>query len=90
MDYGTAFEAIKVPLLCVAGDRDDLAPPESVRKAIETCGSRDKTFRVFPVGHADLTIGRDAVTTIWPLVHNWMARRAPEVSAELPLKEERA
>ena len=90
MDYGTAFEAIKVPLLCVAGDRDDLAPPESVRKAIETCGSRDKTFRVCPVGHADLTIGRDAVTTIWPLVHNWMARRAPEVSAELPLKEERA
>lgn len=82
VDYGTAFEAIKVPLLCVAGDRDDLAPPESVHKALETCGSKDKTFRVFPVGHADLTIGRDAVTTIWPLVHNWMTRRAPPLPTD--------
>ncbi|MEM6959260.1 MAG: alpha/beta hydrolase [Myxococcota bacterium] len=83
IDYGSAFQAIKVPLLCVAGDRDDLAPPESVHKAIETCGSEDTTFRVFPVGHADLTIGRDAVSTIWPLVHRWLDRRASSKTSDV-------
>ena len=89
VDYGTAFEAIKIPLLCVAGDRDDLASPESVHHAIERCGTNDKTFRVFPVGHADLTIGRDTVKTIWPLVHEWMERRAegPTIEIAQPIAE---
>lgn len=75
IDYGSAFQASKFPLLCIAGDEDDLASPESVYRAIEMSGSDDKTFRVFPVGHADLTIGRDSVTTIWPTVHEWMKAR---------------
>lgn len=75
IDYGAAFEALRGPLLCIAGDRDDLAPPESVREAYERSRSADKSFRVFPVGHADLIVGRDAVSTIWPLIHRWAEKR---------------
>lgn len=75
VDYGAAFEALRKPLLCIAGDRDDLAPPESVRDAYDRSRSPDKAFRVFPVGHADLILGRDAVGTIWPLIDRWLTRR---------------
>ena len=84
IDYGAAFETLNVPLLVVAGDSDDLAPPASVRAAYDRSGSDDKTFRVYPLGHVDLVLGRSAVTTVWPLVSDWLARRnatSPKQSA---------
>ncbi len=77
MDYGRAFEALRVPLLVVAGDRDDLAPPESVRPAYDMSRSPEKAYRVFPVGHMDLVVGDDATTTIWPTVGDFLDRSAP-------------
>jgi len=74
LDYGHAFESMNVPLMVVAGDMDDLAPPASVKVAYDRSRSQDKTFRVFPCGHADLVLGREAVTTIWPLVGEWLDR----------------
>ena len=76
MDYGRAFEALRVPLLVIAGDRDDLAPPESVRPAYEMSRSPDKSYRVFPVGHMDLLVGDDATTTVWPTVADFLDRSA--------------
>lgn len=75
IDYGMAFEGLQAPLLVVAGDKDDLAPPESCRAAFDRSKSRDKLFRVFPAGHVDIVIGREAVTTIWPLVQEFLASR---------------
>ncbi|MEM9068269.1 MAG: alpha/beta hydrolase [Myxococcota bacterium] len=75
IDYGVAFEALKSPLLVVAGDQDDLAPPESCRVAYDRSGSSDKMFRVFPAGHVDIVIGRETAATIWPLIGDWLARR---------------
>ena len=77
MDYGRAFEALRVPLLVVAGDRDDLAPPESVKPAYELSRSPEKMYRVFPVGHMDLVVGDDATTTIWPTVGDFLDRSRP-------------
>jgi pimeloyl-ACP methyl ester carboxylesterase len=74
-DYGVAFEALDRPLLVVAGTEDSLAPPASVRRAVEKNRSSDKTYREFPFGHLDLVLGREATTTVWPLVRDWMARR---------------
>ncbi len=75
LDYGAAFEALDVPLMVIAGDVDDLAPPASVRPAYERSGSRDKHYRVFPFGHADLIIGREAPTTVWPALGEFLDRR---------------
>ncbi len=74
--FASAFEALDVPLLIVAGSEDGLAPPEAVRPAYERSTSSDKTYRVFPRGHIDILVGRDAPLTIWPLVLSWVKRRA--------------
>lgn len=76
VDYRTSFEMLDRPLLVVAGTLDHLAPPDSVRPAYEASRSSDKTYRTFPAGHVDLTMGRDAPTTIWPLVGDWLKERA--------------
>lgn len=75
IDYGSAFEALKTPLLVVAGDCDDLAPPRSCKPAYDRSRSEDKSYRVFPAGHVDIVIGRETARTIWPLIRDWLARR---------------
>jgi len=75
--YAAAFEALTdLPLLVVAGTRDDLAPPASVEPAYLRSRSRDRTYRTFPRGHLDLLVGRDSPQTIWPLLEAWLKRRA--------------
>lgn len=73
--YASAFEAADLPLLIIAGSRDGLAPPSSVRPAYVRSHSSDKTYRCFPRGHIDLLVGRDAPLTIWPLVLAWLNTR---------------
>lgn len=79
--FASAFEAADIPLLIIAGDRDGLAPPDSVRPAYVRSHSSDKTYRVFPRGHIDLLVGRETPLTIWPLILAWLntrVRRARE------------
>jgi alpha-beta hydrolase superfamily lysophospholipase len=73
--YASDFEAMNLPLLVIAGSRDDLAPPASVEPAYERSSSVDKAYRVFPRGHIDLIMGRDAPQTVWPLVESWLGAR---------------
>jgi len=86
--YAAAFEKLRdIPLLIIAGSEDDLAPPDSVRPAYELSCSSDKTYRVFPRGHIDIIIGRDAPLTIWPLILAWLntrVRRSPVAAPKLP------
>lgn len=74
--YASAFERLDIPLLVIAGTKDDLAPPASVEPAYRLSRSTDKTYRAFPRGHIDLLVGRDCPHTIWPLVRSWIAERA--------------
>jgi polyhydroxyalkanoate synthase subunit PhaC len=74
-DYGLAFELADKPLLVIAGSRDALAPPASVRPVYDRSRSSDKTFREFPLGHIDLLLGRDAPQLVWPLVKTWLVSR---------------
>ncbi len=76
LDYGTAFELSRHPLLVVAGTYDALAPPASVSPVIALSRSNDKIYREFPHGHIDMVLGRDAPCTVWPLVRTWLAGRA--------------
>ncbi len=73
--YAEAFEGLDLPLLVVAGTRDDLAPPASVEPAYEHSRSRDRTYRTFARGHIDLIVGREAPLTVWPLLEAWMRKR---------------
>jgi polyhydroxyalkanoate synthase len=72
-----AFEKLTLPLLVIAGQNDDLAPPASVKPAFTRSHSPDKEYRTMPLGHIDLLVGRDAPLMTWPLVREWIGRRAP-------------
>jgi polyhydroxyalkanoate synthase len=74
--YAGVFEALDLPLLVIAGAKDDLAPPASVEPAFRHSRARDKTYRVFPRGHIDLVVGRDAPSSVWPLLESWLRARA--------------
>jgi pimeloyl-ACP methyl ester carboxylesterase len=76
IDYGAPFETMDIPLLVVAGTNDDLAPPASVRPGFLRSRARDKTYRMVPLGHIDLIVGRDAPLMTWSLVSNWLEKRA--------------
>jgi alpha-beta hydrolase superfamily lysophospholipase len=76
LDYVERFEAMDIPLLIVAGANDDLAPPASVRPGFTRSRSQDKTYRVLPLGHIDLLVGRDAPLMTWSLVTKWLTKRA--------------
>jgi poly(3-hydroxyalkanoate) synthetase len=82
--YAYDFEGMDLPLLVIAGSRDDLAPPASVEPAYERSQSTDKMYRMFPRGHIDLLVGRDAPQTIWPLIESWLRARVRR-SEERPL-----
>jgi pimeloyl-ACP methyl ester carboxylesterase len=75
-DYVERFEGMNLPLLVLAGANDDLAPPASVRPGFTKSRSRDKTYRVLPLGHIDLLVGRDAPLMTWSLVTKWLMTRA--------------
>jgi polyhydroxyalkanoate synthase len=76
LDYVERFEAMDLPLLVIAGTMDDLAPPASVRPGYTLSRARDKTYRVVPLGHIDLIVGRDAPRMTWSLVTDWLEKRA--------------
>jgi poly[(R)-3-hydroxyalkanoate] polymerase subunit PhaC len=74
-DYVERFEKMDLPLFVVAGANDDLAPPASVRPGFARSRARDKTYRVLPLGHIDLLVGRDAPLMTWSLVREWLEKR---------------
>lgn len=73
-----------LPVLLIAGAADLQRPPDAVRATYEALGSADKTFvragttDGFPVdfGHDDLLAGRDAPTTIFPVIADWLEARS--------------
>jgi polyhydroxyalkanoate synthase subunit PhaC len=75
-DYVERFEKMDLPLFVIAGEKDDLAPPASVQPGFAHSRSTDKTYRVLPLGHIDLLVGRDAPATTWSLVQSWLEKRA--------------
>ena len=79
-DYGLAFELTDKPLLVIAGTRDSVAPPASVRPAFERSRSSDKTYREVPHGHIDMVLGRDAPFTVWPIIRGWLEARAAKLA----------
>ncbi len=81
-DYFAALDLIDVPTLVIAGSRDRLAPPSSVRAAYERIGTTEKKY--IEVGrasgaradydHLDLILGRSSREEVYPHVLAWLER----------------
>lgn len=73
----------KTPLLILAGAKDELAPPESVRRWFELAGSEDKEFIVvsrangfsIDAGHGDIILGDYASGEVYPIIERWLSHR---------------
>lgn len=66
--------------LFIAGGKDKLAPPKSVRLAQQAL-TPDVTNSLIVLpdsGHNDLIFGQQAETEVWTRVLNWLVARAPE------------
>lgn len=80
-DYSAAWAACDVPVLVIAGDRDQLAHPfYDVKPAYDISRSPDRTYRCFgsasartSYGHIDLLVGRNAPDEVWPLISDWLS-----------------
>jgi pimeloyl-ACP methyl ester carboxylesterase len=83
-DYRQEMARIQVPMLFVAGGKDMLAPPDSVKAAYEAVGSKDKRFVIASrgsgmrsnYGHEDLVMGKGAPEDVYPLVSGWLDAHA--------------
>lgn len=80
------------PVLFVAGERDWLAPVDSVRAAFEAVGARDKKLMVARTdgasprsfGHGGLLLGEHAPDVVFPALEAWLEARAHPRNAPRP------
>jgi pimeloyl-ACP methyl ester carboxylesterase len=68
---------VQAPVLCVAGDRDELAPREAAQSLFEAIGSPRKRWIEAGddeghLGHTDLILGRRAPALVWAPVAAWL------------------
>jgi len=83
VDYSAKLQAVRVPLMVMAGTVDNIAFPEAVRYIYKQAGSKDKTFRLFSwangdgtdFGNADLVVGLNARKVVLREIEQWMAAR---------------
>ncbi len=84
--YADHFDRVQRPLLVVSGETDILVPPRDAFAAYDRAGSRDKRYvnlsrrEQFSAdyGHADLVLGKNALTEVLPLTLDWLERHDPE------------
>ena len=82
-DYRKGMAAIRAPLLAIAGEKDLLAPPKSVRAALDFTGgpreflllNRANGFSA-DYGHGDLSLGRKAPEEVFPRIIDFLALHA--------------
>lgn len=80
VDYRDTFGNIEIPVLFLAGVRDHLAPPESVRYLYDAIGSRKKRMRVLgkqygqdeDYCHTGLVLADTASRDVFPGVLEWL------------------
>jgi len=82
-DYYESLDDNDTPFLLLAGKRDYLATPSSVRAAYEKLGSTDKTYFCFgedddtcKFGHGDIVLSNKAKEQVYPMVADWLEGRA--------------
>ena len=82
--YGS-LEHLRCPLLIIQPSMDFIAPPASVRPALDLAPATDKTYRLFgkvsgddrDYGHGDILLSDAAREKVFPLVGDWLVKHAP-------------
>ncbi|MDG6228878.1 MAG: alpha/beta fold hydrolase [Candidatus Thermoplasmatota archaeon] len=82
-DYKQQLKRFTTPLLVLAGQNDDAAPPEDVSYASNHVGSKDVTFINFSkengysadYGHLDLNLGYNVKKEVYPVIYQWLLDR---------------
>lgn len=80
-DYRQHLDAVRVPVLLVAGNRDLLAPPDAVLRAANHLGGPVESVVLSRLngyladyGHGDLALGRRAPEEVFPIVERFLGR----------------
>lgn len=81
--YRRNLSKIQVPLLLIGGEKDKLAPPESIRLVYRGVGSSDRTLRILGsrskgavgYGHVDLILGKKSRDDVFPVIAQWLKQR---------------
>lgn len=97
-DYLERLARVRIPVLLLAAERDQLAAPQSVAPAYERLRSRDKQLRVFGTdagddfdfGHGDLLLGQLAPKVVYVEIMDWLEQRARPLERAETRSEERA
>jgi polyhydroxyalkanoate synthase subunit PhaC len=66
---------IRMPVLNLHAQYDDLVPVESVEPLGDLVGTDDYTVRCFPVGHIGMYVSRKVQDTLPPLIAAWVQAR---------------
>lgn len=80
IDAGERLAAFTRPILVIAGDLDDLAPPSAARPLFERVGSVHKEYLEIgaamgtKAGHLDLLVGHAAPALVWPPIARFLRR----------------
>jgi pimeloyl-ACP methyl ester carboxylesterase len=74
VDYRGGLAGARQPALFIAGERDLLAPPASVKAGFELWGGEKEFVEARSYGHSDLIFGRDAPDEIFPIVRGWLVK----------------
>ena len=72
---------VRAALLVFAGRSDQIAPPASVRAALDAVGSQDKSFRLVSGGHMGIIAGATAPRHVWQPVAKWLSARSALTAA---------
>ena len=81
---------LRVPVLVVLGDRDELAPPAGVRGIGRAAPGAPVMELELPAGHFGLVVGSRASQDTWPAVADWLHHQAgdgPLPAGVVPLRD---
>lgn len=67
---------ITANVLNIAADRDHIAIPKQTANLMNKISSKDKTFKLLRAGHVSVTVGKNASTTTYPLIDEWLSERS--------------
>lgn len=64
---------VRAPVLCVAADRDELAPVEAVEGLYDALTNAEKEWLLVEgLGHTDVILGQEAPNRVWKKVLEWL------------------
>ena len=70
------------PVLCIAGEDDQVTTKGSAKGLVKLVGSEDTEFSVVPGGHIGVVVGSHARRELWPKIASWLTKRADPARAE--------